>query len=662
MKGPIMASRSTAICALPRLAARTAIAVLIALPFAACERTLVWKSLDVEARLDPTGELHVSERHAMVFDGAWNGGERTFRIEPGQLLNFDAISRIDPRTGAAVPLRGSNDPNPGVDQFAFSNGGTLRWRARRAFDLPFRHRELTYVLQYRLFNVVSREGDGYLLHHDFAFADRPGAFEHYSLNFDVDPAWRPAPGFEPRIERTNLPPGQSVILRIPLTWTGAGRPQHVNEAAPAVNTSAPIPISSLPELYEPRASPLSKLGILVAFLGAAGALWRFFDRREAASGRYAPWPEVDARWLEENLFVHRPEVVGAAWDRATGNAEAAALIAAMAAEGKVQNVAGAPPRLKLLVPRESLSEYERAFVERLFIRGDEIDPDTLRSHYASTGFHPIAAVAPRIGEAANALVGKAGWAPLAVGCPGMLFLLFASTLAAQTRSGRPLFAVMAFGAVLFGISMALAASYQWQVRGRREAALIPAPMIVFAALGTYFAPSTWVTVIVLTLAFALLAVALRTARWTGGAGELQNMWNFRAARAFFRRRLARPNEDLDERWIPYLLAFGLGTELDQWSVAAPARAPTSRIVRGSGERRSATGPSDASPAPSYTPGGGMFGGAGASGSWASSIDSFAQGVTAPRSSSGSGSSSSSSHSSSSSSGSSGSGGGSGGGW
>ena len=63
---------------------------------AASGKTLRWRSLDVEALLDASGDLHVSERHAMVFSGAWNGGERVFRLRRGQRLTFERLLRADP--------------------------------------------------------------------------------------------------------------------------------------------------------------------------------------------------------------------------------------------------------------------------------------------------------------------------------------------------------------------------------------------------------------------------------------------------------------------------------------------------------------------------------------------------------------------------------------
>jgi hypothetical protein len=75
---------------------RLLLVVLLALAVSpALAKSLDWRTLDVTARLDKDGALHVTERHGMVFDGDWNGGERTFRIGAGQGLHFESITRID---------------------------------------------------------------------------------------------------------------------------------------------------------------------------------------------------------------------------------------------------------------------------------------------------------------------------------------------------------------------------------------------------------------------------------------------------------------------------------------------------------------------------------------------------------------------------------------
>ena len=67
-----------------RAAAWCIVLVLCFSRAAVAQRELHWDRLDVEARLDAAGSLHVTETHAMVFTGDWNGGERKFNIRPQQ--------------------------------------------------------------------------------------------------------------------------------------------------------------------------------------------------------------------------------------------------------------------------------------------------------------------------------------------------------------------------------------------------------------------------------------------------------------------------------------------------------------------------------------------------------------------------------------------------
>src|SRR2546428_1422923 len=72
--------------------------------WAADSRTLRWSRLAVTAHLDADGKLHVQERHSIIFNGDWNGGERIFRSSLENVLDLERISRID-ASGRAIPLR-----------------------------------------------------------------------------------------------------------------------------------------------------------------------------------------------------------------------------------------------------------------------------------------------------------------------------------------------------------------------------------------------------------------------------------------------------------------------------------------------------------------------------------------------------------------------------
>src|SRR5687768_2815063 len=95
------------------------------------QKTLHWRRLDVAARLDPAGRLHVNETQAMVFNGDWNGGERSFNIPLGQAVSLSGITRLD-ASGAEIPLHQGD--LSGVDQWKWADSSTVRWRSRLPSD------------------------------------------------------------------------------------------------------------------------------------------------------------------------------------------------------------------------------------------------------------------------------------------------------------------------------------------------------------------------------------------------------------------------------------------------------------------------------------------------------------------------------------------------
>lgn len=149
---------------------------------AAHANELHWRTLEVRARLASNGALEVVERHTMVFSGHWNGGERTFRVEPEQRLTLRGMRRLAP-DGTPHELR--EGALAQVDEFHWSKEHTLRWRSRLPNDRPFAGDELTYEISYALENVLVQRAGGYALEHDFAFPDRDGVIERFSLQLTL---------------------------------------------------------------------------------------------------------------------------------------------------------------------------------------------------------------------------------------------------------------------------------------------------------------------------------------------------------------------------------------------------------------------------------------------------------------------------------------------
>lgn len=597
------------------------------------ERSLYWQALDVTARLDADGRLHVTERQEMVFTGDWNGGERIFRVTGGQRLDFRRLTRIDPATGAERDVvRGDLD---NVNAYNWTGVETLRWRSRLPTDPPFENTTIIYVLEYTLSNILlQREGD-YLLDHDFAFPDRTGPILSFTLDLRFDRAWEAREATPVRLSRGRLEPGESVVLTIPLRFTGEGRPAGVHfGASPGIRRL----LSSL--LF-------AGLGILMAA----------FLYREWSRGRFTPLlpaSEITRPWLDERIFALPPEVVGALWDSRTGAPEVAAILARMVAEKKLASSVERTTlflwfkrdilHLELLVGRDTLSGYEAELVQAFFRGGEtSTDSDRIRDRYSSTGFDPAGRIRAPLERKAAALVRGSGkktkylWLPTAT-----LFFTGIALLitAAVYRPHETWMAAAGFGIGLAGYLVANAFACGYHARVTRPFVRCVPFLAITGALAVALdqlllqrsGPESTLLLTGLTVYLLSLTLSIfNHARTMDDRERVVLLRDLAAARRFMKRELSRSEPRLDDAWYPYLIAFGLGRAMDRWfrAYGAPSASSTAHGRFGATGSGSGTG--------AWSGGGGTFGGAGASASWAAAAGALAVGVAKP-SSGGSGSS------------------------
>ena len=324
----------------------------LCLPTAAfAQRELYWDALEVTAHLNGRGTLEVVETHTMVFTGDWNGGERTFDLRPRQRLNLTGLFRDN--GGRWQPLTEDASLNS-VDDYAWTDSKTLRWRSRLRTDPPFNRTPLRYQLRYDLSGILLKDGNDYLLDHDFAFSDRAGTITRFELRLTLDAAWEPLSQINDVFIENNLRPGQGFVLKIPLRFTGAG--------APAVLDSS-----------RPHDIQLA----VVALLGSTILIVLLFFVRENTLGRFDPLEQeghITESWLGEHILKHPAEVVGAAWDDRVGQPEVVALLARLTQEGALASEAspgakGSSMTLHLKVDRSKFAGYERKLVDALFFGG-----------------------------------------------------------------------------------------------------------------------------------------------------------------------------------------------------------------------------------------------------------------------------------------------------
>jgi uncharacterized membrane protein YgcG len=616
-------------------------------------RTLSWDALDAQARLDADGRLRVVERHTMLFDGDWNGGERSFAPAAGQRFEFIGLSEL--ANGQARPLVAGNLSAVGEYRL---DGYRLRWRARAANDPPFRNARREYRIEYQLSGVVSRD---YVLNHDFAFADRPGEIRHVTATLTLDPAWQSADTLS--LQRNNLPPGQGAVLTAQLQYVGAGTPQALALPAEQLTTEqAQETKHFVLWLPDPEWWRFALLLAVVAFALARVMAWY---RHEQRAGRFVPLPsvQVDADWLAANVFKHAPEVVGAAWDLNTSSNEVAAVLARLTQQGKLSSrvVVGSGAwifrtqslHMTLLCPRSELQGYERQLIDALFVDGDTTSSEKVARHYRNKGFDPVSLIAPALEKSVQPLVNAKLPLPKAkIFLTAALFatavplLIAASIQAAHGWPAMSLAAVPLLGLLVMG--RVAATGYRRDVDNLQSAARGTLQHVVLAVvwLGAVLLVGVFSFSVWLPVGCALLAAGVANSICNGmyrreTPASLQFRRVLAVARNHFKRQLKSPMPKLDDAWFPYVMAFGLGADVDRWFKVNA----TGNSVRTASMTHTGAGGSQA-----WSGGGGAFGGGGASGSWAAAVGGIASSVP-----------SASSRSSSSSSGGS-SGGGSGGGW
>ena len=588
--------------------------LLVALPLFA-DRTLSWDEVAVQARLDAQGRLHVHEAQTYVFDGEWNGGERVFRIEPGQELRFEGLSRKNPDESLTPFEEGSLDE---VGHYQFTGAKTMRWRSRLPSDPPYRNERLTFVLHYTLANILLRRGDRFRLDHDFAFPERSGEIRKLTVDLELDPAWSPR-DLPRHLEASSLRPGRSFVVEGDLDFLGVGGP-----AARSDRRAMRLAFASL-------------VGMAILLLGL-GAY-----RRERDLGRFAPLTTaaITREWIEEHLLPIRAEVAGAAWDESVGASEVAALLARWSAEGKMTStpLSEKEMELRLNEPRQSFDGYERTLLDKLFFEGDVTSTAALRAEYRQSGFQPSQLISPQLLVDAQNLTKSSEPAPPVSGVPPLLlFLASAGLFAAGFVAGRdePVLQIIAIVVLVFCWICGVALAAHW--RGRVDYNLPRAirfaiPLAIGAGLAVFVLQRrglAWPFYPGFACAAVMIANStFNAAKSRRGRGAMAFRKRLASVRDYFARQLETSRPALDDRWFPYVIAFGLDDEANRWVRDFGGRSDSAISI-------SSSSPTGGSSSPSWSGGGGAFGGAGATGSWAAAATGIASGVASASSSSGGG--------------------------
>ncbi len=622
---------------------------------AIAQQRIVWNRLDVEAHLDATGALTVTEAHAMAFTGDWNGGERTFNIRRRQQLELRGLWRVNGNERIALTEDAALDD---VDDYAWADRQRLRWRSRLASEPPFDDTTLRYEITYVLRNILRDESGTFRLNHDFAFPDRGDTIKDFSLDLTFDPEWRAPDDFPGTFTRTMIGPGEGLVVNVPLRFVGAIPPVTTLSQSPFVAGGA----------WALLALTLAGIGGYFVSEGACGR----FARIEA---------DIDEAWLGAHVLRYKPEVVGAAWDNTIGTPEVLAVLARLEREGKLRSVVsdgGARFSLRLTQGRDVFVDYERGLIDALFAGGrQEITPEIVRTYYQHMGFDPVEFISSSVAFEMRGILPPGTPRPTPKGFVSTCLIAIGVALlvVAWWSTGLPfgLWLLLIPAIVVIKASSVAGRVFQLRPDRGRIAALAAVSPALLAAVATaawlWYLPNmgepgdppltTLGLAGVLSLALAVIYRAIVAPRSREAPEVIAFRKHLAAARRYFALELRKPRPALRDEWAPWLLAFGLGPQMDRWSTRHAGAPRTDHDEREMSRSDDTFGSSGSAPA--WTGfGGGRSGGAGGGAAWATAAAALAAPIATPGSSSGdsdSGSSYSSSDSSSSSSG-----GGGGGGW
>lgn len=433
--------------------------------------------------------------------------------------------------------------------------------------------------------------------------------------------------------RSNLAPGKGVVLKQQLLFSGENKPTIYKKQAQLPRAASAVAPPPAPDWLG-----FSLLSILFGWV-----IWKIvgFVRWEKSLNRFEPLltaSAVNEKWLAEELFIYKPEVVGATWDRTTSTQEVAAVLARLVQERKMKSwlepylipffniqIPGMPPvlHLELLQSRGAFTGYEFELIEGLFVDDSTVtDTKTVREYYRKNRktFDPVLKIQEPLSRQMRTLVndGQSAldmiWVPTVLLAVIGFFMLLTNAFLHQTEFAPLL--VSGAGGVIFLWIIGFASAFNYRntvlcLRWRLFAICIPVALIVIGfALFVWLPSSSLLLLGLFCMAMAITNNIINQSKSRESTEGLALRRKFGTAKTFFKKELAQKNPQIDDSWFPYLLAFGLGPAVDSW-------------FRKFGRSMSHIGSTgNMSPGGGFTGGGGTFGGGGASGSWSAAVGSF----------------------------------------
>ncbi|MDV6034783.1 MAG: DUF2207 domain-containing protein [Phycisphaera sp. RhM] len=533
--------------------------------------------ITVDTHLTNDGRFQVTETHDRRIDQGHESGFRSFGLGVDQSIASLKITRIS-ADGTQTPLLDQGPANrevDGPDQFRYYPRGHIYFRYPEVIGQT----ELRYRLDYELVHAVSpawglgagwdpltpEDGYGspwrrwksivadakaawpapdrrYRLDHSVLFPERDEnrdtAFElNYNLRFDT--AWREV---DSTAELARVTPEIEYRVRRLFEYLPAGRPAATNEPQ-----------------HETRLISVAAVLIVGPVLFVVCLIFEALT----AGKRF------DASAVAERLRPLTPAEVQTYFQSSAPPFSLHDLLARLESEGKlsiepVLNHEGKVTdelQLRLLVPLTSLPRVEQAFAKWIFGEDDTTTSEAIRNRARASGVDVSQYWRNLIAESTSnqdaSRLPRIAFVPIAIGLWGGSLQLNGL----QRDDELIVVVVVNFLALMLTLGWP---KRWWHVGVARRGLLLHLIVLATAyaamhlAVNRPYSAQAWIGSAVSILAYFS---AQLIAAWMPHRGVWQVKRELYRVRQYARGELRKPTPMLDNRWIPYLEALGLGPEM-----------------------------------------------------------------------------------------------------
>jgi len=175
----------------------------------------LWNGLQIDAYLDKEGELLVTEKHSLILNGNIQNLNKQFPNSiKNQKLTIISLFRSDVVTNKIYEYRPGDLSH--IGNYSIINN-KLIWVIGNNNSPTYKNTPVTFILKYKIDNVLQSKNNTYILKHIFGQSNRSNNIKTFSFRIKLAPIWIADKIITDSISIENMPPLDSYSLNLSLS-------------------------------------------------------------------------------------------------------------------------------------------------------------------------------------------------------------------------------------------------------------------------------------------------------------------------------------------------------------------------------------------------------------------------------------------------------------